>query len=158
MRAITCWLACRPELHPFSVLRCHRLGSQRCTVKRYAHACCRDSATMAPSSLQTYIHSSSEKGLSSVSTLIVGTKVAALIDPPFLIPDAEDVVKWIKSKTSLPLKAVFVTHHHPDHFFSANPILQAFPGSELFAAPYGECARAAQRCLDGSIKVVGSEI
>jgi glyoxylase-like metal-dependent hydrolase (beta-lactamase superfamily II) len=87
--------------------------------------------------LQTYYHSSSEKGLSSVTTLIVGSKAAALIDPPFLIPDANDVVEWVKQKLgSTKLKAVFVTHHHPDHYFSANPILDAF-GAELFAAPYG---------------------
>jgi len=86
--------------------------------------------------LQTHIHVSSEQGLSSITTLIVGSKSAALIDPPFLIPDAKSIVKWIKDKTSLPLKAVFVTHHHPDHFFSANPILEAFPDSRFLAAPY----------------------
>lgn len=92
--------------------------------------------------LETHIHTSSEKGLSSVTTLIVGAKAAAMIDPPFLIPDAESVVHWAKSKTSLPVKAVFVTHHHPDHYFSANPILDAFPGSKLFAAPYGWYSRS----------------
>lgn len=88
--------------------------------------------------LQTHIISSSETGLSSVTTLIVGSEVAALIDPPFLVPDANAVVDFVKKTTSLPLKCVFVTHHHPDHYFSANPILDAFPGSELFAAPYGK--------------------
>ncbi|KAK3676981.1 hypothetical protein LTR78_003186 [Recurvomyces mirabilis] len=93
---------------------------------------------MATSSkLQTYYHSSSEKGLSSVSTLIVGTKAAALIDPPFLIPDAKQLVAWIKQKTSVPLKAIFVTHHHPDHYFSANPILEVNADATLYAAPYG---------------------
>ena len=61
--------------------------------------------------LKTYYLSSSEKGLSSVTTLIVGSKAAALIDPPFLIPDANAVVEWAKEKISVPLKAVFVTHH-----------------------------------------------
>ena len=79
--------------------------------------------------LQTYILSPSEKGLSSVTTLIVGSKAAALIDPPFLIPDANAVVDWAKNKVSVPLKAVFVTHHHPQHYFSANPIFDAFPES-----------------------------
>ena len=71
---------------------------------------------MVSNDLQTHLHISSEKGLSSVSTLIVGSKAAALIDPPFLVPDAKSVVEFIKQKTSLPLKAVFVTHHHPDHY------------------------------------------
>lgn len=34
------------------------------------------------------------------------------------------------------IKAVFVTHHHPDHFFSANQILEAFPEAKFYAAPY----------------------
>ncbi|KAK0921674.1 hypothetical protein LTR57_008471 [Friedmanniomyces endolithicus] len=72
---------------------------------------------MASSTLQTDHLVSSEKGQSSVSTLILGSKSAVLIDPPFLVPDAKAVVEWIKKKTSLPLKAVFVTHHHPDHYF-----------------------------------------
>lgn len=92
---------------------------------------------MAPTpSLQTYHHIASERGLSSVTSLIVGDKSAVLIDPPFLVPDAESVVSFIKKNTSVPLQAVFVTHHHPDHYFSANPILDAFPGCSFFAAPY----------------------
>lgn len=86
--------------------------------------------------LETHYHISSEKGLSSITSLIVGTKEAILIDPPFLVPDANSVVPWIKKTTSNPLKAVFVTHHHPDHFFSANPILDAFPAAKFYAAPY----------------------
>ena len=87
-------------------------------------------------SLQTYHHSSSTRGLSSITTLIVGAKESILIDPPFLIQDANSVVDWVKGMTANPLQAVFVTHHHPDHFFSANPILDAFPGAKFYAAPY----------------------
>jgi hypothetical protein len=42
--------------------------------------------------LESHIHSSSEKGLSSVTTLIVGAKCCVIIDPPFLVPDAKSVV------------------------------------------------------------------
>ncbi|OJJ82712.1 MBL fold metallo-hydrolase [Aspergillus glaucus CBS 516.65] len=86
--------------------------------------------------LETYHHSSSTRGLSSITTLIVGATESVLIDPPFLIQDAESVVRWVKATTTTPLKAVFVTHHHPDHFFSANPILEAFPSAKFYAAPY----------------------
>ncbi|CAI7616928.1 unnamed protein product [Penicillium viridicatum] len=86
--------------------------------------------------LQTYHHSSSIKGLSSITTLIVGAEESILIDPPFLISDAVSVVSWVKTTTDKPLKAVFVTHHHPDHFFSANPILEAFPSAKFYAAPH----------------------
>ncbi|KAI5292488.1 hypothetical protein KEM55_007766 [Ascosphaera atra] len=86
--------------------------------------------------LQTHVYVNSEQGLSSVTTLIEGAKENIIVDPPFLIPDAEGVVKWAKSISSNPVKAVFVTHHHPDHFFSANPILDAFPEAKFYAAPY----------------------
>ncbi|KAI1627961.1 beta-lactamase [Exophiala viscosa] len=86
--------------------------------------------------LEVYTQSSSEKGLSSVTTLIVGSKAAVIIDPPFLVPDAKAVVEMAKSKTSKPVVAVFVTHHHPDHYFSANPILEAWPKAKFLAHPY----------------------
>ncbi|KAJ5153645.1 uncharacterized protein N7500_009084 [Penicillium coprophilum] len=86
--------------------------------------------------LETHHHSCSAKGLSSITTLIVGATEAILVDPPFLIPDAESVVGWVKAMTKNNLKAVFVTHHHPDHFFSANTILDAFPSAKFYAAPY----------------------
>jgi len=90
--------------------------------------------------LQTHIHTSSVKGLSSVTTLVVGAKSAVLFDPPLLVPDAKDIVSWIQKTTDLPLKAVFVTHHHPDHYFSANPILEANPSAKFYAAPYVRAA------------------
>lgn len=87
--------------------------------------------------LQTYIHQSSEKGLSSVTTLITGSHRAVLIDPPFLLPDASAVLSWIAhTAPNHRLVAIFVTHHHPDHYFSANPILAAHPEATLYAAPY----------------------
>jgi glyoxylase-like metal-dependent hydrolase (beta-lactamase superfamily II) len=86
--------------------------------------------------LQVHTHISSEKGLSSVTTLIVGSKTGVIIDPPFLVPDALSVVSFIKEKTPNPVVAVFVTHHHPDHYFSANPILEAFPQAKFYAHSY----------------------
>lgn len=94
------------------------------------------STKMPSNPLTVHTKCSSEKGLSSVTTLIVGSKTAILIDPPFLIADANAAVDWICSTTSHKLSAVFVTHHHPDHYFSANPILSAFPSATLYAAPY----------------------
>ncbi|RHZ58410.1 MBL fold metallo-hydrolase [Aspergillus thermomutatus] len=103
-------------------------------ARPYHQVVYQNTSTIMP--LQTYHHASSVKGLSSITTLIVGASESILIDPPFLIPDALSVVGWIKETTSNPLKAVFVTHHHPDHFFSANPILDAFPSAKFYAAPY----------------------
>lgn len=60
--------------------------------------------------LQCFTKVSSEKGLSSVTTLIVGSRAAVVVDPPFLLPDAHAVVEFVKEKTELPVVAVFVTH------------------------------------------------
>ncbi|KAK2685268.1 hypothetical protein QWA68_015637 [Fusarium oxysporum] len=109
--------------------------------------------------LTTHLHCSSVEGLASVTTLIAGSKHCALVDPPFLIPDANSVVSWIRRTTTLPLKAVFVTHHHPDHYFSANPILEAFPEAKFYAAPY--VCEGIEREYDEKVKywptVVGAD-
>lgn len=86
--------------------------------------------------LATHYHVSSEAGLSSVTTLVVGTSQSILIDPPFLVPDANSVVSFIKEHSSNPLAAVFVTHHHPDHYFSASCILDEFPEAKFYAHSY----------------------
>lgn len=86
--------------------------------------------------LQCFTKISSATGLSSVTTLIVGSQAAVVVDPPFLVPDANAVVEFVKEKTDLPVVAVFCSHHHPDHYFSANPILDAWPGSRFYAHGY----------------------
>lgn len=64
--------------------------------------------------LTTDHYVSSDMGLSSVSTLIVGTNAAVLIDPSFFLTDAAECASWIKKKIgNKELSAVFVTHHHP---------------------------------------------
>ena len=37
---------------------------------------------------------------------------------------------------SLTFYQVWCTHHHPDHYISANPILDAFPEASFLTAPY----------------------
>jgi glyoxylase-like metal-dependent hydrolase (beta-lactamase superfamily II) len=74
-----------------------------------------------------------------VTSIVVGSRSAITIDPPFLIPDALSVVEQAKSLNSNPVVAAFVTYHHPDHYFGANPILEAFLKAKFYAAP---CVRA----------------
>jgi glyoxylase-like metal-dependent hydrolase (beta-lactamase superfamily II) len=83
-----------------------------------------------------HTHISSETGLSSVTSIVIGSKSTIIIDLPFLIPDALSVAEQTEPLTSNPVVAVFVTHHHPDHHSSANPILEACPKAKFYAAPY----------------------
>jgi glyoxylase-like metal-dependent hydrolase (beta-lactamase superfamily II) len=81
-------------------------------------------------------HTSSKIDLSSVASIVIGSKSTITIDPPFLIPDALSVVEQAKSLNSNPVVAAFVTHHHPDHCFGTDLILEAFPKAKFYAAPY----------------------
>lgn len=86
--------------------------------------------------LKVYIHRASSLGIGTISTLIIGEESAILIDPPALIEDAKSIVAWTREKTQLPISAMFVSHHHPDHYFSSDTIRAAWPNAKLYAAPY----------------------
>jgi Metallo-beta-lactamase superfamily len=79
--------------------------------------------------LHTDHYVSSDMGLNSVSTLIVGSNAGVLIDPSFFLTDAAECAQWAKKKLgNKELSAVFITHHHP--VFPRTQSLIA-PGSEL---------------------------
>jgi glyoxylase-like metal-dependent hydrolase (beta-lactamase superfamily II) len=67
-------------------------------------------------------------------SLIKGEKGAILVDAPFTRADAHRVVAWIL-ESGKDLQAVYVTHDHPDHFFSMEVITQAFPNARVVSAP-----------------------
>lgn len=66
-------------------------------------------------------------------SLIKGEKGAVLVDAPFTRADAHRVVAWIL-ESGKQLEAVYVTHDHPDHFFSMEVITQAFPNARVVSA------------------------
>ncbi|CEI68020.1 hypothetical protein FVEN_g7710 [Fusarium venenatum] len=68
-----------------------------------------------------------------VSSLIIGSQAAVLVDVPLTIPQAKELVPWIRSHTSLPLVTIFATHFHPDHYLAAHVILVSFPQANLYA-------------------------
>jgi glyoxylase-like metal-dependent hydrolase (beta-lactamase superfamily II) len=67
-------------------------------------------------------------------TLIKGEKRAVLVDAPWTRADAHRVVAMILD-SGLELETVFVTHDHPDHFFSMEVIAEAFPNARIVANP-----------------------
>ena len=68
------------------------------------------------------------------SALISGERDAVLVDPPFTQADAHRVVAMVLDSGKA-LTHVFVTHDHPDHFFSMNVIAEAFPDARIVAHP-----------------------
>ncbi|KAF4459416.1 Beta-lactamase [Fusarium albosuccineum] len=73
-------------------------------------------------------------GFNVISSLIIGSESAVLVDVPIDIPHAEVLADWIRNTTDKPLVAVFTTHHHPDHNLGARAILDQFDQASFFAS------------------------
>jgi glyoxylase-like metal-dependent hydrolase (beta-lactamase superfamily II) len=67
-------------------------------------------------------------------TLVKGEHRAVLIDAPFTRADAHRVVAAVL-ESGKNLETIFVTHDHPDHFFSLEVITDAFPDARVIADP-----------------------
>ena len=72
--------------------------------------------------------------LYSNSVLIEGEHDAVLVDPPFTKADAFRVAAMVLD-SGKHLTTVFVTHDHPDHYFSMDVIAEAFPDAKIVAHP-----------------------
>jgi glyoxylase-like metal-dependent hydrolase (beta-lactamase superfamily II) len=72
--------------------------------------------------------------LYSNAALIMGERDAVLVDPPFTKADAHRVAAMVLDSGKR-LTHVFVTHDHPDHFFSMDVLQEAFPDAEIVAHP-----------------------
>jgi glyoxylase-like metal-dependent hydrolase (beta-lactamase superfamily II) len=68
------------------------------------------------------------------TTLISGEQDAVPVDPPMTIEQTARVINWIES-SGKPLKHIFITHGHVDHWFGTGPLLERFPDVTVFAAP-----------------------
>tara|TARA_A100001391_G_scaffold7621_9_gene5070 strand:- start:31901 stop:32806 length:906 start_codon:yes stop_codon:yes gene_type:complete len=87
----------------------------------------------APSPPLSYeVIPTSELSLHANMTLVSGENDAVLIDVPFSRADAHRVVARILDSGKT-LKAVLVTHDHPDHFFGLDVLQDAFPDAEILA-------------------------
>jgi glyoxylase-like metal-dependent hydrolase (beta-lactamase superfamily II) len=87
-----------------------------------------------PKPLKVQIVTSSPGSLNTNFTLVMGEKEAVLIDAPFLKSDAHRLVGDILDSGKT-LKAIFVTHMHPDHFFGLAVLKDAFPEVQVYAQP-----------------------
>lgn len=67
-------------------------------------------------------------------TLITGEKDAVLVDVPFARSDAMRVAAEVLD-SGKSLKAIIITHDHPDHFFGLDVLQDAFPDAKIIANP-----------------------
>lgn len=84
--------------------------------------------------LKLKVVTSSEGSLYANFTLIMGEKELVVVDAPFTRSDAHRLVAEIL-ETGLELKYLYITHDHPDHFFSMEVLMQAFPNAKVIAPP-----------------------
>jgi glyoxylase-like metal-dependent hydrolase (beta-lactamase superfamily II) len=84
--------------------------------------------------LDVYTADSSAFGVTS--TLISGATEAILVDAQFRISDAERLADRIAG-TGKRLKAIIITHPHPDHYFGIAVLRRRFPGTPVYITPAG---------------------
>jgi glyoxylase-like metal-dependent hydrolase (beta-lactamase superfamily II) len=91
-------------------------------------------AQSASAPLKVEVLQTSAGSLYSNAALISGEKDAVLVDPPFTKADAHRVAALVLDSGKR-LTHIFVTHDHPDHFFSMDVLQEAFPDAEVVAHP-----------------------
>jgi glyoxylase-like metal-dependent hydrolase (beta-lactamase superfamily II) len=81
-------------------------------------------------SIKTY--TASDAGFAVNSHLILGEKEAILVDAQFTRSEARKVADMIK-KSRRALKAIFITHGHPDHYLGLEILKKEFPEAKVLA-------------------------
>lgn len=94
----------------------------------------RPSAAQDSKPLTVEVLRTSAGSLHANAALIMGERDAVLVDPPFTKADAHRVAAMVLDSGKR-LTHVFVTHDHPDHFFSMDVLQDAFPDAQIVAHP-----------------------
>jgi glyoxylase-like metal-dependent hydrolase (beta-lactamase superfamily II) len=84
--------------------------------------------------LATKVFYSDEDGFQVASVIVMGKKDAVLIDAQWTLSNAHRVIVELL-ETGKNLKTIYLTHAHPDHYFGAGTIAEAFPKARVVAIP-----------------------
>jgi len=102
--------------------------------------------------LQVQTHTASDAGFAVNSHLIFGAKEAILVDAQFTNSEAQKVAELVK-KSGRTLKAIFITHGHPDHYFGLEVLKKNFPQAEVLAT--AETVADIKTTAEGKLKYWG---
>lgn len=91
-------------------------------------------AAQEPPPLKVEVLRTSAGSLHANSALIMGEHDAVLVDPPFTKADAHRIAGMVLD-SGKKLTTIFVTHDHPDHYFSMDVLAEAFPDAKIVAHP-----------------------
>lgn len=87
---------------------------------------------MEKGSIRIKTHTASDAGFAVNSHLILGEKEAILIDAQFTRSEAKKVAEMIR-ESGKNLKAIFITHGHPDHYLGLEVLKKEFPEANMLA-------------------------
>ncbi|KAK9239036.1 beta-lactamase-like protein [Lipomyces kononenkoae] len=79
----------------------------------------------------TYVNT--DQAVDMVSSLVIGSQAAMIIDLPMTIGKAKELATWVKTTTDKPLVAAFTSHNHPDHYLSGAAFFEEFPNIPFYA-------------------------
>ena len=85
-----------------------------------------------PGKLATKVFIASESGFNVTSTIVMGQEECIIIDTQWTRANALRVIAEV-IETGLKVKAVYVTHAHPDHYWGLGEIAAAFPEAKCYA-------------------------
>ena len=66
------------------------------------------------------------------STLIKGETDAILVDSQYVLSEGAKVADWVEA-SGKNLKAIWISHPHPDHFLGLEAVLEAFPDTPVYS-------------------------
>jgi glyoxylase-like metal-dependent hydrolase (beta-lactamase superfamily II) len=84
--------------------------------------------------LATKVFFSDEEEFEVASVIVTGKTDAVLIDAQWTLRGAHRLVAEIL-ETGKKLTTIYLTHAHPDHYFGAGTVAQAFPNARVVAVP-----------------------
>ncbi|MEC4894912.1 MAG: MBL fold metallo-hydrolase [Oscillatoria sp. PMC 1051.18] len=93
-----------------------------------------ETASATDSALKVNVFEASEKGSLVLSSLIEGENEMVLVDSQLVLSEGERLANQIEA-SGKDLKAIWITHAHPDHYFGVEKVLEKFPGTPIYSTP-----------------------